>query len=107
MLIDTERGPRRLWPDRITAVIAVPEMRSNTDANIVVDAIAYARIGSDNPRVTADKESRRLLAVYESTSICLKYIEHAIACAGYAANDVLPNLGADDAIPHGWTPVAL
>lgn len=105
----TMDGPVQMqkWDDRFTAVISVPEMASNTDANIVVDAIAYARLGGDHPRVSARPDSRRVVATYESLHLSLRNIEYAIACAGFDANAVRANLGAEDAIPHGWTPVTL
>ena len=105
--INTVDGPIREWPDRFTAVIAVANMMSCTDANIVVDAIAYARLGKDNDDITVDPASRVVVARYESLRLAMKNIEYAIACVGFTANDVQARLGAQDALPHGWTPVML
>jgi hypothetical protein len=105
--VQTVDGPVQMWPNRFTAVISVPDMVSNTDANIVVDAIAYARIGGDDPRVSVNCQSRRVVARYESLHLSLKNIEYAIACVGFDANGVRARLGQKDSIPHGWTPIKL
>jgi len=106
-LVLTDDGPIQLWPNRFTAVIMVPDMKTATDANIVVDAIAYARIGGDDPRVVVKRDSRRVIATYESIRLSFSNIEYAIACVGFDANTVPANLGREDSIPHGWTPVTL
>lgn len=103
----TDDGPIQMWPDRFTAMISVPDMTSNTDANIVVDAIAFARIGGDDPRVAANEKARRLVVRYESLHLSLKSLEHAVACAGFEANNTPARLGRDDSIPDGWTHVQL
>ena len=103
----TEKGPVQMWPGRFTAAIVVPDMMSNRDANRVVDAIAYARLGRDNPRVVADSSARTITATYESLLLAEQNIELAIAGVGYAANLVPANLGAPDSIPQGWSPVVL
>lgn len=105
--VTTLDGPVQMWPNRFTAVISVPDMTSNTDANVVVDAIAFARVGGDDPRVAASQDSRRLTIRYESLQLSLKNIEYAVACAGFDANNVPARLGRNDSIPHGWTPVQL
>lgn len=103
--VPTADGPIQLWPNRFTAVISVPGMTSVTDANVVVDAIAYARLGKDDPRVAVQPGSRQLVARYESLQMAPRNIEYAIACAGFDANDV--PAGARKSLPHGWTPVRL
>ncbi|NQT93379.1 MAG: hypothetical protein HQ559_11510 [Lentisphaerae bacterium] len=105
--VQTVNGLIQTWPNRFTAVISVPDMGSATDANVVVDAIAYARIGRDDPRVNVSASSRRVMAAYESIFVSLKNIEYAIACAGFDANRIPAKLGEEDALPHGWTPVSL
>ena len=82
-------------------------MASNTDANIVVHAIAYARLGRDDPRVEVRPNSRSVVVQYESLQLALKNIEYAIASVGFDANDVPARLGRRDAFAHGWTPVRL
>ena len=104
-LVQTLDGPAQTWPDRYTAVLAVTGMKDHTDANIVVDAIAYARIGRDDPRVSVNKRAQELVARYESLVVAPKNIEFAIACAGFDANQIPARLGGVDSIPHGWTPV--
>jgi hypothetical protein len=105
--VPTEQGLVQMWPNRYTAVLSIPALASNTDANRVVDAIAYARIGGDDPRISVRRDSREVVATYESLNLSLQNIEYAIACAGFTANDIPANLGANDALPHGWTPVKL
>lgn len=106
-LVPTEDGPVQMWPDRFTAVISVPDMTSQTSANRVVDAIGYARVGRDSPGISVRRDSRTVVATYESLRLSLKNIEYAIACVGFDANNVPGNLGRQDALPHGWTPVRL
>jgi len=105
--VPTDDGPVQMWPDRFTAVIYVPAMTAHADVNIVADAIAYARIGRDDPRVSVDASSRRVWATYESLRLSPENIEHAIACVGFDANETPAYLGRSDPIPHGWTPVKL
>jgi len=95
------------WYRRHTAVISVPDMVTKTDANIVVDAISYARIGSDNPRVSTDADSRQVTAIYNALYLARKNVEQAIACVGYDANTMPARLGGKDSVPHGWKPVKL
>ena len=105
--VPTIDGPVQMCPNRFTAVISVPDMISNTDANVVVDAIAFARLGGDDPRIVVSQEARRLAIRYESLHLSLKNIEYAVACVGFDANNVPARLGRDDSIPHGWTPTHL
>ena len=105
--VDTVDGPYCTWPGRFTAVISVPDMDTNTDANIVVDAIAYARLGRDDPRVAVDATSCRIVASYESLHLSLQNIEYAIACVGFDANNIPALQGKAEAVPHGWLPVRL
>ncbi len=105
--VDTVDGPYCTWPGRFTAVISVPDMDTNTDANIVVDAIAYARLGRDDPRIVVDADAHSVVASYESIHLSLKAVEHAIACVGYDANNIPALQGKAEAVPHGWLPVRL
>ena len=105
--LPTSKGPVQTWPDRCSAVISVPTMVSNTDANTVVNAIAYARLGHEDPRVAVKGTSRRIVVRYEGLHLALKNIEYAIACVGFDANGVPARFGRRDAIPYGWTPVRL
>lgn len=105
--VPTKDGPVQIWPDRFTALIAIRGMSRNTDANRIVDAIAYARLGADSPRVTPRPADRQLVATYEGISLSPRNIEYAIAGAGYTANTVEANFGKGDAPAMGWTPVKL
>ena len=95
------------WYRRHTAVISVPDMVTKTDANIVVDAITYARMGSDDPRVSTDADRRQVTATYNALFLARKNVEQAIACVGFDANTVPARLGEKDSVPHGWKPVKL
>ena len=96
---------KQLWPYRFTLTISIPGMKSGTDANIVTDAIAYARVGKDDPRIRVRRKSKSLVVTYEGLHLSPQNVEVAIACAGFSANDVPANLGAADSIPYGWRPV--
>jgi len=104
-LADTVDGPYQDWADRHSAVIHVPGMSDVTAANRVVDALAYARLGRDDPRIQVDRMSRTLTVLYEGLRAARSNLEHAIACAGYAANDVPARLGGTDAAPDHWRPL--
>jgi hypothetical protein len=96
-----------MWPDRITATIRAPQMKTARDANVVVAAIAYARLGGDIPRVAADPPARSLHVRCESLTLSPRSIELAIACSGYAANTTPADLRRENGTPHGWHPVRL
>jgi hypothetical protein len=104
--VPTIHGPVQIWPDRYTAVLHVPALKSSTGANVVVDAIAYARTG-DHPAVTADTLTRALRVAYNGRRLSLKNLETAIAGAGYAVNGTRANLGRPDALALGWSPVTI
>ena len=106
-LVLDDDGLKQIWPNRFTTAISVPDMVNNTDANIIVDAIAYARLGRDDPRIAVHHGSRTLVANYQSLHLALKNIEYAIACTGFDANSTPANLGRTEAMPQGWTPVRL
>jgi len=94
------------WPDRVTAVISVPGMKDNTDANRIVSAISLARGGDDPQHVRLDRENRTFTISFNGLLTAPRNIQHAIACSGFAANEVPARLGEGDAIAYGWTPVA-
>lgn len=90
------------WPGRITGVIAVPGLKSNTDANRIVNAISLARSGDDPEHVHLDRDARTLSVTFNGLLTAPRNIEHAIACSGFAANGVPPRLGQQDAVAFGW-----
>lgn len=93
------------WPDRITGVLAVPGLQSDTDANRIVNAISLARSGDDPGRIRLDREARTLSVTFNGLLTAPRNIEHAIACSGFAANGAPPRLGGQDAVAFGWTPL--
>ena len=95
------------WAGRFTSVVSVPEMTSTIDANIVVDAIGYARVGRDAPLIDVNTEFRTVHITYQGMTTNKKNIEHAIALSGYNANEVKAGLGTPSAMPHGWKPTTL
>ncbi len=105
--VPTIDGPVQMWPGRFTATIAVSGLEKNVDANIVLNAIAYARAGRDHPQIAVHPSSHSLDITFDSQRLSTKNIEYAIACAGFSANGTPAKLGQKDAPPHGWTPVAL
>lgn len=106
-LVPTVDGPVQTWPNRYTAAIRLSNAKTQRDANVIADAIAYARIGTDHPGIHADPTTHRLTLRYESLLLSVKNIEHAIAAVGYAANDTPAFFGNTDARPDGWRPMAL
>ncbi|MCC6227434.1 MAG: hypothetical protein IT195_13660, partial [Microthrixaceae bacterium] len=105
--VPTVQGAFSVWPSRHTAEISIPGMKTRRDANVVVGAIGYARIGGDHPAVIADTAKRILHVGYESMNTAVKNIEVAIACSGFDANTIPALLGAEDAPQNGWRPVTL
>jgi copper chaperone CopZ len=106
-LVETVDGMFQEWPGRFTSVISVPDMTSTIDANIVVDAIGFARVGRDAPLIKVNPESRTVHVTYQGMTTNKKNIEHAIALSGYSANEVQAALGRPSALPHGWKPANL
>ena len=104
--VPTTRGFVQMWPDRYTAVLSVPALKSCRDANVVVDAIALARTG-DHPSIAPHAPSHTLRVAYSGRALALKNVEHAIANAGYAVNGIPADLGRSDAVPGGWSIVTL
>lgn len=104
--VPTTRGLVQMWPDRYTAVLSVPALKSCRDANIVNDAIAFARTG-EHPSVAPDARTRTLRVAYNGRALARKNVEYAVANAGYAVNDIPADLGRGDAVPGGWTPITL
>jgi len=105
-VIETKDGPFREWPDRFTVAIRAPGMKTHTDANVIVDAIAWARTG-DDARIVVDSRARTIAVTYNSVLVSRKNIECAIAAVGLNANEIPARLGEPDALPHGWLPVHL
>lgn len=93
------------WTDRVTAVIALPDLGTRTDANRIVDAIARARTGDDPAHIVPDRGARTLTVTFDALKLAPVNLEHAIACSGYAANGSPARLGRSDALAHGWTPL--
>lgn len=85
------------WPDRYTALLAVPEMDTVTEANRVADAIAFVRNGGNDPRVAPDPERGTLDIHFNNVALSERNITEAIACAGYSANGTPPQ-----EVPQGW-----
>lgn len=104
-VLSVRASGHQYWADRTSAVIHVPEMTTNTAANIVVSAIAYARADGENENILIDRENRRLTIKYESLLTAPRNIEQAIAFVGHTANGTRPNLGRTDALPLGWDPI--
>jgi|ETNmetMinimDraft_26_1059896.scaffolds.fasta_scaffold30785_1 hypothetical protein len=99
--------PVQMWPYRCTAVLHIPEMASQTAANIIVDAIGYARRGRDPDALRPDPVNGMMHVDYESMQLSIKNLEHAIAAVGYRANALGANLGNKDAVADGWRPVRM
>lgn len=105
-LTPTRQGLVQIWPERYTAEIAVAGLKSFTDANVAIDAIALARTG-DRSAVVADATARVLQVAYDGRQLARQNLATAIACAGFAVDDTPARLGHADALPLKWMPVSL
>jgi hypothetical protein len=93
------------WPDRHTLFLKIPALRSNTDGNRIVDAIAAVRLGGISPKIQPDMARREMrIRGYNTLHAARCNFEFMIASAGYAANDEPANSGGRDAVPRGWEP---
>jgi len=103
--VPTVDGPFQDWPDRFTADITVSGAATHADMNRIVDAIAYARLGRDDPRIDTDISTGSVtIRSFEGLALARSNIEFAIARAGFDANGVPANPGGPDAAPVLWTP---
>ena len=107
MIPDGQGGWRESWPTRHTAVIKLPEIKTNVAANIIVDAIGVAMSAEPRQKIVVDRYGKKLTVTYESMALSPKSIEAAIACGGHTASDILANHGRKDAVPNGWRPIRL
>ena len=103
-IVHSKSGPFRREPNRWTLTMTIPGMKTVRDANVVVDAIGFARLGADVPQIKAFKDSRKLSVVYQAKNCALKNLEVGIASVGFAANGKRPHPAT---IPQGWWPVNL
>jgi copper chaperone CopZ len=93
------------WPDRFTAVLHVPELKCNRDADRVEDAIAWARSGDHPSSIAIDRTGRSIQLAFNPRLTALRNIQQAIAAAGYTANDTPPEAGDLGSFNLGWSPV--
>ncbi len=90
-------GCRRSDPRQ--AMIDVPAMRGPACAKIVREALHRVH-GIDRNNIEVDMERRRVLVPYDSMIVALKNLEHAIADAGFDANDIPANPDAQARLPE-------
>ena len=81
-----------------TVAIRVPEMKNQSCAQIVGEAVARQQ-GVLRERVELDPVNRVVRVTYDSMQLAIKNIEHAIADAGFQANDIPANPKAREALP--------
>jgi hypothetical protein len=101
-LLPTRQGPQQTWPDRFTAILDVPSMRSVADANVVAQAISFARTGEDPAHLTVDRANKVLTVTYNGRQVGRINFEQAIACAGFAVNDQTARDRDDLTARLGW-----
>ena len=87
---------RRAWID-------VPDLRGEECA-CRVENVVRRQPGIDPEGLDVDWEQRRVVVVYDSMVIALKNIEHALAQAGFMANDVPADAAAAAALPEACRP---
>jgi copper chaperone CopZ len=82
-----------------TAVIRVPQMRTQDGAKLVTEAIKQARYGVQVDSIKADVVSRTVTLKYDSMELAIKNIEFLVADAGFDANEVPRNTAAAAKLP--------
>jgi hypothetical protein len=92
------------WPGRATAIISVPDMKTKQDANRIVAAISLARTGDAPRSIQLNRDSRIVTISFNGAFSGAKNIQHAIASAGFAADEIDARYGRADAEVHNWRP---
>lgn len=93
------------WPDRHTLVLDIPDMTTIRDANIVVDAIAFARAGGDIPHVVPSLATRTITVTFDSMKVDERRLVAAIENVGIRTSPSLfPEL-SDHPFPTHWRPL--
>jgi hypothetical protein len=82
-----------------TAVIRVPQMRTQAGADLVKKALSQARYGVQPDTIRTDLARRVVALRYDSMLVSLKNIEFMIADAGMDANEVPRNAAAAAKLP--------
>ena len=81
--------------DRRTMLIDVPGMKDTSSEaqvrGILMKIDGIAKDVDGRLRIESNLEDRTVLVTFDSMRLSLKNIEHALADAGYEANDVPPN----------------
>ena len=96
----------RRW-DRRDAIVYIPELKNEACAQVIRKALVklsnQPNMGGpdclDPESMEFDFEDRVLKLEYNSMKLAVKNIEHAIAKAGFAANDIPADPGAANSLP--------
>ena len=85
--------------------IRVPELKNERCVEVIRDAfVRYAQQQSMESAIRVDRisfnlDGRWVVVEYDSMKVALKNLEHTIADAGFAANDIPANAGAAAKLP--------
>ena len=82
----------------VTVDIAIPQMKAEPCAELVLQSLQVLEAAAILD-YQADLDRRVLRLTYNTTRLALKNIEHAIAAAGFDANDVSAAEEARAALP--------
>lgn len=82
-----------------TVTIQVPGMKAPRCVERVVDAVARQQ-GVQRDTINLDLAARTVVVTYDSMQLAVKNIEHAIADAGFQANEIPANESAREALPE-------
>lgn len=82
-----------------TAVIRVPQMRTQAGVERVTEAIKQARYAVQVDSIKVDLESRTVTLKYDSMDLAIKNIEFLVAEAGFDANEVPRNAAVAATLP--------
>ena len=81
-----------------TVTIRVPEMKNQSCVQIVTEAIARQQ-GVLRETINPDPVNKVVILRYDSMQVAIKNIEHAVAEAGFRANEIPADEQARQALP--------
>ncbi len=91
------------WPDRHTLVVRIPELKSRLDANRVVDALAYGRVGGRLDRLHVDPVARTVSVATQNRRVSTgNNFAFRIATAGYGVAGWADGTAPSDPPARGW-----
>ena len=104
--VASEPQPVSTWPDRHLLVLEIPAMRAAVDANRVVDALAYGRLGRRPDGLIVDPAARTVSIAHQNrrSATPLNFAAR-IASAGYAVEGSAAMPAPASPVARGWWPL--